>query len=69
MTLVMMALFFLTSEKVRCCDELPLLSAYDIREIMITVYPKKAVTHQDVMEQIRIRHAQRFGKPKSYVKT
>jgi SRSO17 transposase len=67
MTLVMMALFFVTSEKVRCCNELPLLSAYDIREIMITVYPKKAATHQDVMEQIRIRHAQRLGKPKSYV--
>ena len=61
MVLVMMALFFVTSEKVRYRNEMPLLSAYDIREIMLTVYPKKASTSQDVMEQIHARHRQRRG--------
>ena len=69
MVLVMMSLFFITSEKVRYRNDLPLLSAYDIREIMLTVYPKKAATAQDIMEQIRIRHRQRQGKPAFPVET
>ena len=69
MVLVMMSLFFLTSEKVRYSNEIPLLSAYDIREIMLAVYPQKAISTQVVMEQIRIRHIQRQGKSAFYLKT
>jgi len=69
MVLVMMSLFFLTSEKVRYRNEIPLLSAYDIREIMLAVYPKKANSTHEIMEQIRIRHLQRQGKSAFHIRT
>lgn len=36
-----------------------LLSAYDVREIMLNVYPRKGMNQQEIMEQINKRHAQR----------
>ncbi|WPV64033.1 hypothetical protein [Chitinophaga sp. LS1] len=59
MVLVMMALHFILSEKVLFKNEYPLLSAYDIRDIMIRVYAKENHNAQNVMEQIRKRHEQR----------
>ncbi|WPV65821.1 IS701 family transposase [Chitinophaga sp. LS1] len=59
MVLVMMALHFILSEKVLFKNEYPLLSAYDIRDIMIRVYAKENHSAQNVMEQIRKRHEQR----------
>jgi SRSO17 transposase len=59
MVLVMMALHFLLSEKILFKNEYPLLSAYDIRDIMLRTYANKAKTPQDVMAQIRKRHDQR----------
>ena len=36
-----------------------MLSAYDIREIMLNIYPKKGITEQEIMDQIHKRHEQR----------
>ncbi len=38
---------------------MPLLSAYDVREIMLNVYPRKGMNQQEIMEQINKRHEQR----------
>lgn len=62
MVLVMMSMYFILSEKVLYKNEMPLLSAYDIREMMIMVYIKKANNPHEVLEQIRSRHRQRQGK-------
>jgi SRSO17 transposase len=59
MVMVMMALHFILSEKILLKDSLPLLTAYDVREIMLNVYPKKGATQQEIMQQIHKRHEQR----------
>jgi SRSO17 transposase len=59
MVMVMMAMHFILSEKVLFKEEMPLLSAYDVREIMLNVYPRKGMNQRDVMEQIHKRHEQR----------
>mgnify|MGYP003416889723 FL=1 len=62
MVLVMMALSFILSEKVLYKEEYPLLSAYDIREIMLNLYSAKGFTERELMQQIRKRHQQRIFK-------
>ena len=59
MVMVMMALHFILREKVLFKEEMPLLSAYDVREIMLNVYPRKGINQQEVMDQINKRHEQR----------
>jgi SRSO17 transposase len=59
MVMVMMAMHFVLSEKVLFKEEMPLLSAYDVREIMLNVYPRKGMNQKEVMEQINKRHEQR----------
>ena len=55
----MMALHFILREKVLFKEEMPLLSAYDVREIMLNVYPRKGMNQHEVMDQINKRHEQR----------
>ena len=38
---------------------MPLLSAYDVREIMLNIYPGKGMNQKEIMEQIKKRHEQR----------
>jgi len=59
MVMVMMAMHFILSEKMLLKDSFPLLSAYDVREIMLNVYPKKGATQEQIMQQIHKRHEQR----------
>jgi SRSO17 transposase len=59
MVLVMMALHFILSEKILFQKEYPLLSAYDIRDIMIRTYARKGNKTDDILEQIHKRHLQR----------
>lgn len=59
MVLVMMALHFILSEKILFQKEYPLLSAYDIRDIMIRTYSRKGNNTKDILEQIDKRHRQR----------
>ncbi len=59
MAIVMMALHFILSEKMLMKDNLPLLSAYDVREMILNTYAKKGTTQQQIMAQIHKRHLQR----------
>lgn len=59
MAMVMMALHFILSEKMLLKDKLPLLSAYDVREMILNTYAKKGATKKEIMEQINKRHEQR----------
>lgn len=59
MAMVMMALHFILSEKMLMKDNLPLLSAYDVREMILNTYAKKGTTQQQIMAQIHKRHQQR----------
>jgi SRSO17 transposase len=59
MVIVMMALHFILSEKMLLKDKLPLLSAYDVREIILNTYPKKGTTEKEIIEQMHKRHQQR----------
>ncbi|MDZ4667736.1 MAG: hypothetical protein SGJ00_07615 [bacterium] len=68
MAMVMMAMHFILIEKIYLKEELSLLIAYDIREIMLNVYPKKGMSEEDVMNQINIRHKQKLADiEKNYV--
>jgi SRSO17 transposase len=62
MAMVMMALHFILSEKMLLKDKLPLLSAYDVREMILNTYAKRGTTQKEIMEQINIRHLQRSFK-------
>jgi SRSO17 transposase len=62
MAMVMMALHFILSEKMLLKDKLPLLSACDVREMILNTYAKKGTTQKEIMEQINIRHLQRSFK-------
>ena len=59
MAMVMMALHFILSEKMLMNDKLPLLSAYNVREMILNTYAKKGTTQKQIMEQIHQRHKQR----------
>ena len=63
MAIVMMALHFILSEKMLFKDRLPLLSAYDVREVILNTYPKKGAAEKEIMEQMHKRHQQRKIKP------
>ena len=59
--MVMMAMMFILREKIIFSVEKPLLSAYDIRQIMIETYSRKATTREEIDKQIQYRHKQRLA--------
>ena len=59
MVMAMMGLHFILNEKVSFSNQYPLLSAYDVRDILIRVYSKKKYSTDQIIEQMRKRHDQR----------
>jgi len=59
MVLVMMAHHFMLSEKILYKEQYPLMSAYDIREIIIRTYAEKGTNTDEVIDQMKVRHRQR----------
>lgn len=59
MALVMMAMAFTLSEKITQKQEMPLLSASDIRLILINKFAQTSKAKYSIEEQIRIRHQER----------
>ena len=55
MALVMLSLDFILTEKIAYKEEYPLLSARDVREIMVRTYAQK----EDVMQVVTDRHKRR----------
>jgi len=59
MTLVCMALLFLTRERCLCQKDTPLLSARDIVELLAIYLPRRSRDQAEVMRQMRRRHRAR----------
>jgi SRSO17 transposase len=59
--LVLLSMEFVLTEKMLFKNERPLLTSYDIREVFINVYAKKGTTFDEVMDQMKYRHAQRHA--------
>jgi SRSO17 transposase len=57
--LVMLSMEFVLTEKMLFKNEYPLLTSYDIREVFINLYTRKGATFDEVMEQMKHRHAKR----------
>ena len=59
MAMCMMAQAYVLAEKKEHQQEMPLLSAYDIRQVIMQTYIRKDNDYQQVEAQIRYRHKQR----------
>jgi SRSO17 transposase len=56
MALVMMAMLFMLSERIRHKDSYPLLSCADIEDLLARFLPRRNVTRQEVISQLERRH-------------
>jgi hypothetical protein len=59
MALVMMAMLFMLSERIRHKNTYPLLSCSDIEELLARFLPRRDVTKEEVISQLEYRHSQR----------
>ena len=59
MALVMMAMLFMLSERIRHKDTYPLLSCSDIEKLLACFLPRRDVTKEEVITQLEYRHSQR----------
>ena len=66
MALVFMAMLFMLEERIQAEDTHPLLSCSDIEELLKQFLPKRAVTQEDVFEQMEKRHKKRLAGIRSH---
>ncbi len=59
MTLCLMSMLFMLQERRRQKTVVPLLSCYDIRVLLQQLLPRRDVTWDEVLRQMRLRHQQR----------
>ena len=59
MALVIMAMLFMLTERIRHKDTFPLLSCSDIEELLSRFLPRRDVTEEEVMRQLEYRHRKR----------
>jgi len=59
MALVMMAMLFMLTERIRHKDTYPLLSCADIEELLAHFLPRRDMTEREVIYQLELRHKQR----------
>jgi SRSO17 transposase len=59
MALVMMAMLFMLTEKINHKDTHPLLTCADIEELLAHFLPRRDVTEEEVISQLKQRHLQR----------
>lgn len=57
--LVMMAMLFLLRERLEQSDDLPLLSARDVKILLARVLPRRDADPQELIRQLQARHRQR----------
>ena len=55
----MMAQAYILTKKINHKENMPLLSAYDIRQIIMKTYIRKDSEYEEVLAQIKFRHKQR----------
>jgi SRSO17 transposase len=68
MALVMMAMSFMLSERIRHKDTYPLLSCSDIEELLARFLPRRDVTKEEVISQLEYRHSQRLRAIESHAR-
>ena len=68
MALVMMAMLFILSERIRHKDTYPLLSCSDIEELLARFLPRRDVTKEQIISQLEYRHRQRQKAIDSYAR-
>ena len=66
MAMVMMAMVFMLSEKIKHQDVYPLLSCADIEDLLAHFLPRRDVTKDEVIRQMDVRHRQRRKAIKSH---
>ncbi len=66
MALVMMAMLFMLSERIRHKDTYPLLSCSDIEELLSRFLPRRDVTREEVIRQLEYRHRKRLAAIQSH---
>ena len=66
MALVMMAMLFMLSERIRHEDTYPLLSCSDIEELLSHFLPRRDVTRKEVIRQLEHRHRKRLAAMQSH---
>jgi SRSO17 transposase len=66
MALVMMAMLFMLSERIRHEDTYPLLSCADIEELLSHFLPRRDVTREEVIGQLERRHRKRLAAIQSH---
>ena len=59
MALVMMALLFLLQERQLQSEELPLLSAADVKLLLARLLPRRDLDLEESIRQVQVRHRQR----------
>jgi len=55
----MMAQAYILTEKINNKENMPMLSAYDIRQVIMKTYIRKDNEYEEVLAQITYRHKQR----------
>jgi SRSO17 transposase len=68
MALVMMAMLFMLSERVRHKDTYPLLSCADIEDLLSHFLPRRDVSETEVIRQLEERHRRRSSAIKSHAR-
>lgn len=69
MALVMMAMRFMLSEKIKHEDTFPLLSCADIEELLSRFLPCRDVTKEEILQQLEHRHRKRLAAIQSHSRT
>ena len=59
MTMVMLAMLFMTEQRIHYQDDIPLLSCPDIVEVLKFLLPRRDVTEEEVLRQLLVRHIKR----------
>ncbi len=59
MTMVMMAMLFMTEQRLHHQLEIPLLSCADITTLLKSILPRRDVTEYEILRQLDIRHVKR----------
>jgi SRSO17 transposase len=66
MALVMMAMLFMLTERMRHADTYPLLSCADIEELLAHFLPRRNITKKEIIGQLEHRHRKRSAAIRSH---
>ena len=61
MAMVMLAMLFMTEQRIQYQDDISLLSCVDIVEVLKFLLPRRDVTEDEVLRQLAVRHVKRQG--------